>query len=521
MRKIIFALLILLAVLSLFACSALPTPPSGGGNSNDLSPDGEIGGDSGGDKGDSSVDGGSSPGGSIWEDIVGGLTGGSSSGGSAEDSEGGSGESSGDSSGGFWDDIFGEADKDAVEMPPIMSSPDLAPGESGSSGSGDDEVTEDIPDVDEEEKPIVLPSGMITAGAVNDNDGYQAWLDLFAQGDETNGKFFDYTNPDYSWGYNSLNRIKVSVKNGDAPVSGATVVATDNQGVAYFSAVTDANGNAYLFTDLSEGLVTVTGGDANITTEFSKDIREISLDLGADVNKLNVIEIMLVVDVTGSMGDEIHFLKAELADVINRIAENDSNTIIKLAMLFYRDTDDKVPFDYYDFVDVTTEEGLAQQQAALDKQKATGGGDYPEAVDQALEMAVNQQWSTGATTKIIFHVLDAPAHTGDKYAQKLVGATKDAAEKGIRICPIICSGAADLTEYTMREAAIYTGGTFIFVTDDSGIGGSHHKPETPEVTIELLNSLMVRLVKGYHTGVFEEPIFWKQDPNIGFSEYNY
>ena len=116
--------------------------------------------------------------------------------------------------------------------------------------------------------------------------------------------------------------------------------------------------------------------------------------------------------------------------------------------------------------------------------------------------------------KIIFHLLDAPAHEGEKYATKLVNATKTAAEKGIRLCPIICSGAAESTEYTMREAAIYTGGTFIFVTDDSGIGNSHHDPDLPNVTVELLNSLMVRLVNGYHTGDFEDPIYWKQDPNL-------
>ena len=182
--------------------------------------------------------------------------------------------------------------------------------------------------------------------------------------------------------------------------------------------------------------------------------------------------------------------------------------------MFYRDTDDKVPFDYYDFTDVTNSNGLKVQQDALNSQKATGGGDYPEAVDEALMRAVNQQWSTGATTKIIFHVLDAPAHYTTSNAQNLVNATKIAAEKGIRICPIICSGAAEETEYTMREAAIYTGGTFIFVTDDSGIGGAHHDPGLPNVTVELLNSMMVRLVNGYHTGTFADPIYWKDDPNL-------
>jgi hypothetical protein len=86
-----------------------------------------------------------------------------------------------------------------------------------------------------------------------------------------------------------------------------------------------------------------------------------------------------------------------------------------------------------------------------------------------------------------------------------------AAKKGIRICPVLCSGADTLTEYVMRQAAIYTGGTFVFVTDDSGIGGAHHDPQLPNVTVEKLNSLMVRLINGYHSGVFAEPIDWRQD----------
>ena len=384
-------------------------------------------------------------------------------------------------------------------------------------------VSDSIPEIDSDDggddylessgNVVKLPSGMITAGAFNDNDNYSLWLEQFAQGEE-NGKFYNYTLPENSWGYNSLNRVKVNVTDGENPVAGAHVTANGSDGNWLFSAVTDARGDAYLFTDADNGTITVIGDERSVTTEFTHDNRTLFVSLDSGVNKLNVIEIMLVVDVTGSMGDEIDFLKAEISDVIDRIAENNSGAKIKLAMLFYRDTDDRVPFDYYDFVDVTDGTGLALQQANLDKQYADGGGDYPEAVDEALEIAVNKQWGTGATTKIIFQVLDAPAHSGERYAQKLVNSTKIAAEKGIRICPIICSGAADSTEYTMREIAIYTGGTFVFVTNDSGIGGNHHDPGLPNVTVELLNSLMVRLVNGYHIGEFAPPLYWKNDPNL-------
>ena len=360
---------------------------------------------------------------------------------------------------------------------------------------------------------VYLPAGMITAGAWNDNDYYQMWRDLFVQG-EANGKFFDFTMPNNSWGFDSLNRIKVTVNDGENPVAGAKVVASDESGNKVFSAVTDAQGNAYLFTSVENGKITVTSGEGSADLEFTKDSRELVATLDKFEEKRDVIEIMFVVDVTGSMGDEISFLKAELADVINKIASNNSGADIRLALLFYRDTYDSVPFDYYDFTDVTTPSGLEKQQQALNKQYASGGGDYPEAVDEALEMAVNQQWSTGATTKLIFQVLDAPAHDGAKYKEKLNTATKTAAEKGIRICPIICSGSALVAEYTMREAAIYTGGTFIYVTDDSGIGGSHHDPGLPNATVELLNSMLVRLVNGYHTGKFATPIYWKEDPGL-------
>ena len=48
------------------------------------------------------------------------------------------------------------------------------------------------------------------------------------------------------------------------------------------------------------------------------------------------------------LADAAAALKAELADVINRIADNDTETVIRLAMLFYRDTDDMIPFAYFD-----------------------------------------------------------------------------------------------------------------------------------------------------------------------------
>ena len=361
-----------------------------------------------------------------------------------------------------------------------------------------------------ESQVVQKPAGLMTAGAWNDNDNYDFWKTLFEQNGEGTGKFFSYFG-ERSWGFNSYNRIKVTVQNGENPVAGAKVVCKNQAGEVVFKAVSDAVGVAYVFTDELTGVVEATSGSFSANADFTAENRDLTLSLTDSEPKQDVIELSFVVDVTGSMGDEISFLQNELVDVISRVSTTNPQTQINLSMLFYRDYTDKEVFKYYDFVDVTTSEGLASQVSAIKTQLANGGGDYPEAVSDALERAVNQQWSSNTTTKIIFHVLDAPPHSNDTNRTKFYSAVKQAAEKGIRICPIICSGAAELTEYLMRQAAIYTGGTFVFVTDDSGIGNPHHDPDLPNVTVEALNSLMVRLINGYHIGEFAPPVNWRDE----------
>ena len=402
----------------------------------------------------------------------------------------------------------------ALHGPTLGSSGDDA---SDGEGSAPDSVTSDSTKPEDggtKNETAKRPAGLITAGAWNDNENYADWIKLFEQNSDEIGKFAGYVGQN-SWKFDSSSRIKVTVgltSDENARVAGAEVVAKDADGADVFRAITDANGVAYLFTNAQPGTLTVTSGEYSASlpyvTGFDEEL-EVKLDGGAE--KQNIIDIMFVVDVTGSMGDELYFLKNELADVIDRVASSYDEAKINLALLFYRDNGDKEKLAYRDFTDVTDPLGLAAIQAALDGQSAMGGGDYPEAVDEALELAVSKQWSTAATTKLIFHVLDAPHHSRETDVNRYASAVESAAEKGIRICPILCSGAESVTEYVTRQAAIYTAGTFIFVTDDSGIGNSHHDPGLPNVTVEALNSLLVRIINGYHTGEFAGPVYWKED----------
>ncbi len=347
-------------------------------------------------------------------------------------------------------------------------------------------------------------AGRMSAGAHNDNIYYDLWQSLFFKGqtESENGKFASYLNDDV-WKLDTLSRVKVTVKHDAASVANAQVVLRDGEGNDIYAAQTDASGVAYVF---GRGGSTVTAriGGYEKTLSVDSETEAVEIDLDGSIEKGKTIELMLVVDVTGSMSDELNYLKKELSDVVNRVAQSFEDVKINLALLFYRDDGDAEKFAYSDFLDVTDEKNLVVQQNAIDSQTATGGGDYPEAVDEALQLAASKQWSDNST-KIIFHVLDAPAHAKAKNTQRYKQAVLSLAEKGVRLCPVLASGADLTTEYIMRQAAVMTGGTFAFITDHSGIGNSHLDPEIPNVVIENLNDLMVRLVKGYYSGVFEAP----------------
>ena len=71
---------------------------------------------------------------------------------------------------------------------------------------------------------------------------------------------------------------------------------------------------------------------------------------------------------------------------------------------------------------------------------------------------------------------------------------RTAAGKGIRIVPLAASGVDKELEFLLRLTAIATGGTYTFLTNDSGIGGDHIEPTIGEYQVEILNDLLVRVI---------------------------
>jgi hypothetical protein len=335
------------------------------------------------------------------------------------------------------------------------------------------------------------PAGVITAGEWNDNDNWSFWLGLMDT--------VSWKNKQEYWKLYPVNRYSVQLtdqSNNNIPDAEiiindglqTCVVRTDNFGKAeYFPA---------LFTNTASAAYPVKArinGQEFDLGIFSPSLRTITKQLNINRSISNNVDIMFVVDATGSMGDELTYLQTELNDVLTRSQGELPGMTLRAGSVFYRDKGDEYVTRAFPFT--TNISGLIN---FIKQQHASNGGDFPEAVHSALEAAMQQQnWSTGARSRLLFLVLDAPPHHEDAVISSIQLSIKTAQQKGIKIIPVTASGIDKETEFLMRFMSIATNGTYVFVTNDSGIGNPHLSPTVGSYQVEYLNNLMVRLIKKY------------------------
>ena len=210
------------------------------------------------------------------------------------------------------------------------------------------------------------------------------------------------------------------------------------------------------------------------------------------------LDLMLVIDTTGSMSDELDYLTDEFADIIGMVEDMCPGVHIRFGLVVYRDNGDEYVVRNYEFTDSLN---IMQQQ--LTDQRASGGGDYPEAMDQALACALEYQWRSGNCARMMFLVADAPPH--DDKLQATLDIVWVARHRGIHIYPLAGSGVRDTAEYIMRIAAGVTHSRYLFLTDDSGIGNPHAKPHIPAYVVTTLDNLFFRVVGSELAGRRIEP----------------
>ena len=224
---------------------------------------------------------------------------------------------------------------------------------------------------------------------------------------------------------------------------------------------------------------------------FRDGINHLKLETACQIP--NNVDVLFVVDATGSMGDEISYLQRELEDIIQSVQVDQQDLTVNLGSVFYRDETDDYVTRKQDF---STE--LAPTLQFIKEQSASGGGDYPEAMDQALDAAIHQLcWSKQAVARLLFLVMDAPPHQDKKTVARMQKLTAKAASLGIRIIPVSGSGIDKSTEFLVRSLALATNGTYVFLTDHSGVGNAHIEPTTDSYDVEKFNELLIRLIKQF------------------------
>lgn len=218
------------------------------------------------------------------------------------------------------------------------------------------------------------------------------------------------------------------------------------------------------------------------------------LPRAADVAR-PTLDLVFLVDATGSMGDEIAKLKASMRSIAEQIAQLPGRPDLCLGLVAYRDRTDAFLTRRHDLTD-----RLGDFQHALAQLQAHHGGDYPEALNEALAEAVHGvSWRGAGTTRLVVLVGDAPPHLdygGPQYDETIAAALA----RGIKLHAVGASGLDAQGESVFRQMAQWSGGRFVFLTyRDARHPGSGPGPETVHdvrhYSVDTLDRLIVRLVR--------------------------
>ncbi len=346
------------------------------------------------------------------------------------------------------------------------------------------------------ESMVVMPggtngnvaAGLLTAGEVNDFTKWYFWPRVIEDSHKQHIS---------AWQIAPRHRYTAQVVNkAGYPIASKAVSLLDQSGNTLFQAVTDNTGKAELWYQLignnlcgkHTDLYLLVDDRKQVAKQWSEGLNTFVLDEACEAEE--DVDVFFIFDATGSMGDELRYLQAEMKDVIARAKEATGGLEIRTGAVVYRDHQD----DYLTRISRLTDD-IKATQAFIDKQQASGGGDYPEAVPEALMAALNSAgWDSDARARIAFLILDAPCHQDSATIALLHEQVLNAAALGVRIVPVVCSGIGESGELLVRSIALATNGTSFFLTDDSGIGNPHLKPTTDSLKVEHLNDMMVRTI---------------------------
>ena len=214
------------------------------------------------------------------------------------------------------------------------------------------------------------PQTTLTGGSIDDNERFEDYLAYRAD-------FFGLGIPVRDLDPTGRIVVTVTGENG-FPAAGAEVVVRGD-GVE-LSLRSTADGTVRFHPEAhaaGAGPFTVSAGRATTVAERGHSVAlETSLPTAA--GETVALDVLFLLDATGSMEDEIHQLKITIDEVAQRIHRLPGDVDVRLGMTLYRDEFDSFLTSTFDLTpDV---EAFAEALSAV---VADGGDDYPEALDEA------------------------------------------------------------------------------------------------------------------------------------------
>ena len=162
-------------------------------------------------------------------------------------------------------------------------------------------------------------------------------------------------------------------------------------------------------------------------------------------------------------------------------------------MTLFRDEGDAFVTSTFDLTN-----DIGAFQAALADVQAGGGGDTPEAVDEAFAAALDEPtWRDPASTaQFVFLVGDAAPHVERNVQQPYPASIAAAQARGITVHAIAASSTDDTAEHAFRAIAEGTGGRFVFLAYGAAGAalGEHTDIASTDYEELSLDALVVRLV---------------------------
>jgi Mg-chelatase subunit ChlD len=179
---------------------------------------------------------------------------------------------------------------------------------------------------------------------------------------------------------------------------------------------------------------------------------------------LDRVEVVFVLDTTGSMGDLIDGAKRKIWSIANTIVEQNPDADVAMGLVGFRDRGDQ----YVVKTHAMTED-LQSLYGRLVKFEADGGDDTPESVNAALDAAVSDiSWTKGEhVRRIVFLVGDAPPHMDYPDDRKYPEILKEAKQRGI-IVNAVQAGSDQETEEIWKDIAQRGQGRYMSIPQDGG-----------------------------------------------------